>query len=179
MIEEHITDKLIAKINAELEVEHNKLQTCIGKTLRKSEIEEEMICDIYISYYQTPLCEIEDIIKKVAPFLDELGVTLNPYVGDARWSYDYADCDATVAMSLRFIEVEGWNKLDGEQKEQVEELCEELRDLYYKLNFGMTLDLREIESEEDDDLEEDLEEDSDSWLNPKPQRDPEYRIISA
>ena len=170
MIQEYITDELIAKINAELKIKHSNLQTCIGQTLKKSQIEEEMLCDIYINYYQTPLCEVDDIIKKVAPFLDELEVTLLPYIGDIKWSYNM-DCDATVKMYLCSIDVEGWNKLDDEQKEQVNELREELFSLYYELNFDMTLGLSEIE--EDEELDEDLDKD---WNE---ERDPEYQIVWA
>ena len=147
MLDEFVTDELIGQINMELEREKSMQGKWVGILLRRSEIAEIMIGGIYKNYACTPMLMMDHLIRQVAPFLDALGVQLFPCVGNIEEAYCYSplvDWDQKRTMHICSIDLNGYDNLNREQRELVDQLTVELMNLYHRLNFRMTLYLSAI-----------------------------------
>ncbi|WP_047154572.1 hypothetical protein [Aneurinibacillus tyrosinisolvens] len=148
MIKEYMNQELIDKIEKSLEVEREIIDKMWkGKIIDINDIEETMICDIFLNYYQTPLVMVDEIINQVAPFIKELKIDVFPYIGDIEIEYfniSSANWDYTAKLHVCFIEVEGLSRLSEEQREQIKDLKEEIEELYGQLDFDMKLYLANL-----------------------------------
>lgn len=156
LIKEKISDELLDVIFEELRKEEVKIEeNWEGKIVNFNELEELLICDIYRDYYQKPQIMIEELINENVPFIEELKVDIFPYLGDLEiihCNVAGANYDIEVRLHICFFEVDGWNKLNKEQKEQVGVLREELEELYRELDLDMRLYLMDLPENSKDEL---------------------------
>lgn len=147
MIKELISEELINKINEELKEERKIIDEKWTGKIVGLDIENIMLCDIFLSYYQIPLIELQDIIDKKLIFLNELKAEIYPCVADTEKEYcnvSYASWDWRVWLHVCNFDVNNWSILNNEQKEQVKELFEELNEIYNKLDLDMGLYLEDL-----------------------------------
>jgi hypothetical protein len=120
LIEELISEELINKINKELKKEREKIDAkWTGEIIDFNDIENIMVSDIFLSYYQTPLSELQDVIDMELPFLSKLKVDAYPSVGDIEKEYcniSYASWDWKVWLHVCCFEVNNSSALNEEQE---------------------------------------------------------------
>lgn len=139
-----------------IEEEQKVIKSKIGSETYNeySEIEILVIADIFNDYMQIPLIEMEEIIKEIYPFINELGLQLHPFA-EVDFSKGSNLARATVC---HFEFLTSLKELTDEQIEECEQLTEDLMNIYSQLNVRLSVEFEEIEDEED---EEDEEEDED------------------
>lgn len=151
MIIEQIPKQVIDKIEEELIKEREKIDAeWKGKIIDYDDLENTMICDIFLDYYWIPLMEIQEIIYKELPFLKGLNIDIYPYIGDMNEEHcnvSYANWDVRVWLHLCFFDVNNWDNLLDEQKEKVNELLSNLTEFYSQFDIDMELYLVDLPEE--------------------------------